>query len=107
MIAVPEIKSFKITKETDFIIIGSKFFRINLGDGIFDKINNLEIINGISTLLCEDDHHGHNINKLSGNVCDFVMKMSLSRNTIDNISCVFISFRKYWSNIIYLIIITE
>ena len=36
IIAVPEIKCFKITEVCDFIILGS--------DGIFDKLTNREVI---------------------------------------------------------------
>lgn len=37
VIATPEIKSFKVTRENDFLLLAS--------DGIFDKLNNREVIN--------------------------------------------------------------
>lgn len=36
IVAIPEIKSFKITKEYDFVGIAS--------DGVYDKISNVEFI---------------------------------------------------------------
>mmetsp|Transcript_6637 Transcript_6637/g.3751 ORF Transcript_6637/g.3751 Transcript_6637/m.3751 type:complete len:87 (+) Transcript_6637:206-466(+) len=36
IIAIPEIRSFRLAKDHDFIIIGS--------DGIFDKLSNREIV---------------------------------------------------------------
>ena len=39
VIAEPEITLFKINSDLDFMIIGS--------DGVFDKLNNKEIIQGI------------------------------------------------------------
>jgi len=36
VVAEPEIKSFKFTKEFDFIILAS--------DGIFDKLSNKEVV---------------------------------------------------------------
>jgi hypothetical protein len=102
LIAVPDIFSFKITKETDFIIMGSKnLFKIWLGDGIFDRLSNYEIVKGIWTSLRGDIHkEEEKIHKISGNICDMVMKMSLAKHTMDNISCIFISFRKRFSKII-------
>jgi protein phosphatase 2C family protein 2/3 len=47
VIAVPEIKSFRISEEHDFIVLASKLYNVYIyiiGDGIFDKINNKEAI---------------------------------------------------------------
>ena len=37
MVAVPDIKSFKLQKEYDFIVLGC--------DGIFDKLSNRDVVN--------------------------------------------------------------
>ena len=48
VVAIPEIKSFRITDEHDFIVIASKtihsYINFILGDGIFDKLSNQESI---------------------------------------------------------------
>jgi hypothetical protein len=46
---VPDIKSFKITNEHDFIVLASKNILrycnlYCLGDGIYDKLSNHEVI---------------------------------------------------------------
>ena len=47
MVAVPEIRSFRLEEgsDCDFIVLGSKFHckLIFLGDGIFDKLSNEEV----------------------------------------------------------------
>ncbi len=49
LIAVPEIKSFKIKEEYDFIVIGC--------DGIFDKLSSKEVIKYI--WRSSNDHHNN------------------------------------------------
>ena len=47
MVAVPEIRSFRLEEgsDCDFIVLGSKFIAslTFLGDGIFDKLSNEEV----------------------------------------------------------------
>ena len=40
VIATPEIKSFKITKDHDFIVMSSKSRFNRVGDGVYDKLTN-------------------------------------------------------------------
>ena len=47
VVAVPDIKSFKIGDDHDFIVMASKkirLFNIQIGDGIYDKVQNKEVI---------------------------------------------------------------
>jgi protein phosphatase 2C family protein 2/3 len=39
----PEVRSIKIDGDQDFILLASNFFS-KIGDGIYDKMNNAEII---------------------------------------------------------------
>lgn len=39
----------------------------------------------------------------SGNLCDLVMKLSMTKSTQDNISCIFISFRHFMSKISFYV----
>ena len=47
MVAVPEIRSFRLEEgsDCDFIVLGSKILEAlpYLGDGIFDKLSNEEV----------------------------------------------------------------
>lgn len=77
--------------------MGSKIILIKLtGDGIFDRLTNYEIMSGVWSFLTNDENEGVNRTRhnISGSLCDLVLKMSLARHTMDNISCIFISFRK-------------
>jgi len=51
VIAVPDIKEFNIDDKMDFLLLGCKYIRYEmlmyfafLGDGIFDKISNAEVL---------------------------------------------------------------
>ncbi|CAG9317646.1 unnamed protein product [Blepharisma stoltei] len=84
----PEVKSFRITKDMDFILLAS--------DGIYDKLTNREIINcawnSISDVRAVDLHHK------CGAVVDSVIKLALNRRTMDNVTVVVIAlpgFKKF------------
>ena len=54
--------------------------------------------------ICLDENlnsHDSKQNYTSGNICDLVLKLSMTKSTQDNISCIFISFRKFKSKIIF------
>lgn len=48
VVATPEIKSFKITKEHDFVVLGC--------DGIFDKLNNQETVQCVWNSVKDNRH---------------------------------------------------
>jgi len=82
VIAIPEIKSFKITTDHDFIIICS--------DGVFDKLSNREIIQIAWDVIAGSpvlSTHQQCV------ICvDTILKTSLIRRTLDNVTCVMLSF---------------
>ena len=41
VIAKPDVRSFRIEKDFDFLVLGCK--SMSLGDGLFDKIKNVDI----------------------------------------------------------------
>lgn len=92
LIATPEISSFKITNETDFLFLGC--------DGIFDLLKNEDIVNGIFMIIPDYENGGFHslsgesgpIHKHCGTAVDMIMKTALSRNCLDNITSVLIAF---------------
>ena len=89
VIAEPEIKVFKVTKELDFILMAS--------DGIFDKLDNEEVReiswNGINKAI--DSMTTSSLNDVCLGAVDSVMSRSLLKKTNDNISVVLIAFNNF------------
>jgi protein phosphatase 2C family protein 2/3 len=80
VIAEPEIRSMKLTKECDFIVLAC--------DGIFDKMNNPEVVKSCwdsTQIRASDVHHQCSI------AVESLMRESLIRRTLDNITVVMIS----------------
>ncbi|CAD8125316.1 unnamed protein product [Paramecium sonneborni] len=83
VIAEPEIKQFKIVQDHDFIVLGS--------DGIFDTMSSRDVINGI----WKDVQSNQNLNDLHNvmsNAVESVIKESLLRKSIDNVTVLIIAF---------------
>jgi len=91
LISVPEIKSFKIKKDTDFILIGC--------DGIFDKLSNCDVVHSIWSLTSEN-HAGKDLNEHSGKISDMIIRNCLASNANDNLTCIFICFENF-KNLLY------
>lgn len=83
VIATPEIRSFKITEESDFILLAS--------DGIFDKLSNEEIVEIIWQTAKEKDRY-KTVHELCGLAIEKVMKYSVYKRTQDNITVVILGF---------------
>ena len=85
VIATPELKSFRIQGDHDFIIIGS--------DGIFDKMSNRECVEcGWNSAK---DENPNSIHQLSGAVAECILKNSLMRRSLDNVTVVTIAFKNF------------
>lgn len=82
VIAIPEIKSFEITSEHDFVLIGC--------DGIFDKMNNTDTIKSVWKSV--EDNSFDNVHSYAVTAIDYVIKNSLYRKTMDNVTAVVIMF---------------
>lgn len=89
VVATPDIKSFKILKDHDFIVLGC--------DGIFDKLNNKDTIQCVWNSVMDNDRHdiASNIHKQSGLGVEYILKNSLLRRTLDNVTVVMISFNNF------------
>jgi serine/threonine protein phosphatase PrpC len=83
IIAVPEIYTYDYNHINDFIIMGC--------DGIFDDLSNEEIINTAWYIFKNKaKQRNYDINLLSKNACDLVIKYAMELLTSDNLSCIII-----------------
>jgi len=80
IIALPDIRSFRVTSEHDFLILAC--------DGIFDKISNREAIQTAWTGLREGPT---DIHTASGKAVEAVMQLSLLRKSLDNVTVVLVA----------------
>ena len=95
IVAEPEIRQFKITGEMDYVILAC--------DGIFDKASSLEVLQCVWEGVLEDK--GVNVHDQCGRAVDRILKMSVAKKTMDNITVVFIavvSFAIGASSLLYL-----
>lgn len=90
VIATPEITSFSLTSaEHDFIILGC--------DGIFDKLSNEDAVSCVWNSV-RDNHSlkmASNVHKQSGMAVEYILKNSLLRRTLDNVTVVLIAFSHF------------
>ena len=82
LISVPDVKAFKIHPEYEFIVIAS--------DGVFDKMSNKEVVQSAWAGILENLELG--IHQLCGASVENVMRTSLCRRSLDNITVVVIAF---------------
>ena len=82
VIATPEIKSFKVSEDHDFIGLAS--------DGIYDKINNKEFIKCVWNSL--SDGKQNDTHQQIGRGVEYILKNSLLRKTLDNVTVVLVAF---------------
>jgi len=83
IISVPEITCFQITNESDFLVIGC--------DGIFDNMANEEVIK-CAWMSRDDSLKVNNIHIQCGIAVDLILKTSLLRKTLDNVTCILVAF---------------
>ena len=91
LLAVPDIKSFKIKKDTDFMIIGC--------DGIFDRLNNCDVLHSIWS-MCNENFFGKDINEHCGKIADIIIRNCLASGANDNLTCIFVCFENF-KNLLY------
>ena len=91
LLAVPDIKSFKIKKDTDFMLIGC--------DGIFDRLNNCDVLHSIWS-MCNENFFGKDINEHCGKIADIIIRNCLGSGANDNLTCIFVCFENF-KNLLY------
>ena len=82
VIATPEIKSFRVTDDLDFLGLAS--------DGIYDKINNKEFIKCVWNAI--HDSRQSDAHQQIGRGVEYILKNSLLRKTLDNVTVVLVAF---------------
>lgn len=93
VIHTPDIKTFKIQKEHDFIALGC--------DGIFDKLSNEESVMCVWKAALDNRSHpsvrgsAKDIHQLCGLGVDYILKNSLLRRSLDNVTVVVIGFSNF------------
>ena len=60
------------------------------GDGVFDKMNNKEVITTAWDSVSEE--RAGSVHEASGKCTDHVLKTSVAMRTMDNITAVFVAF---------------
>jgi len=85
IIADPEIWKFKIQKEMDFVLLAC--------DGIFDKCTSAEVIQCVWEGVLED--WASNVHEQCGRAVDKILKTSVAKKTMDNITVVFVAFEGF------------
>jgi len=101
IISTPDIYYYDLKKNNlDFFILGC--------DGIYDQMTNKEIIDLAWEIINLNKNENENINidnnyindihYKSGLIVDLVIKASLARKSFDNVTCVFISFKDFYTN---------
>ena len=88
LISIPEISKISLNNNhIDFLIMGC--------DGIFEYLNNEECIKCAWTIIKENKQNYDNIHQMSGDIVDMIIKTSLKRHSLDNVTTVFVGFRNY------------
>lgn len=85
IIAVPEIKAFKILRDHDFIVLGS--------DGIFDKLTNKEIL--YAAWAGKNNKVGLDSHTTASSCVNSVISAALARKSMDNLTVVIIAFKNF------------
>jgi len=90
VIPKPDIKQFKIRNNYDFIVIGC--------DGIFEKLNNQEVVNSVWQMAkggSDGSVDYRSIHEKCGAGVDRVLHTSAYKKTFDNITAVMIAFENF------------
>ncbi len=89
VVAIPDITSFKITNDHDFIVMGS--------DGIFDRLSNKDVVQCVWNTVSQEK--AAKIHQQCGVAADSVLKNALLRRSLDNVTSVIIAFPRFKSSV--------
>ena len=92
------MNKLQINHKSDFLLLGCNYlyliFFIIVGDGIFDTLSNDEIFNKIWSYKKKGEVHD-DIGSLCGKITDGIIKYSMQKKSIDNVSVIFIAFKNF------------
>jgi len=96
---MPCINVITLDDKSDFVLIGCKYNYILfifyfLGDGIFDRLENEKILNKIWDLK-KAGKVIDNIHQLCGTITNAIIKFSMEKQSVDNVSVIFIAFKNF------------
>ena len=80
-----------------FLVVSNKidiYLFIFLGDGIFDRLHNDEIFHKIWGYKKKGEVF-NDIRELCGKITDGIIKYSMHKQSIDNVSVIFIAFKNF------------
>ena len=80
--AIPDVTEIELNDDFSFIVIGC--------DGIFDVLTNEDLVECVKIVLKEKSNI-LDINLLSKECSNMIIKSSLAKDSFDNVSCVFIA----------------
>jgi protein phosphatase 2C family protein 2/3 len=90
VIATPEITSFKINdQDHDFLVLGC--------DGVFDKMTNEDVVKCVWNSVADNRSLkvASNVHKQTGMAVEYILKNTLLRRTLDNVTVVMIAFNNF------------
>lgn len=85
LIATPDIRSFKISPDHDFVLLGS--------DGVFDKLTNKEAVADVWASLAKGKEAS--LHRQCGAAVESVLRSALERRSLDNVTVVMIAFKGF------------
>lgn len=85
LIAIPDIRSFKISPDHDFVLLGS--------DGVFDKMTNKEAVAEVWTSLAQ--RREATVHKQCGLAVESVLRSAMDRRSMDNVTVVMVAFKGF------------
>jgi protein phosphatase 2C family protein 2/3 len=85
VIAVPDIISFELTNDHDFLVMGC--------DGIFDQLSNEDVVKCVWDSVLKEK--GENVHQQCAFAVDSIIKNSLLRHSLDNVTSVLIAFHNF------------
>lgn len=83
VICDPEIKSFKITEDHDFIVLAS--------DGVYDKMTSKDVIQSVWGSTSEEIR-SDSVHKQCSASVETILRDALNKKSLDNVTVVMIAF---------------
>ena len=88
LISKPEVCKVNLKgNKIDFLIMGC--------DGIFECLSSEDCVNLAWKIMKEDKKNYNTLHEMNGAIVDLIIKSALKRNTSDNVTALFVSFRNF------------
>ena len=88
LICTPEVININLrNQKVDFLIMGC--------DGIFEYLTNEDCVSLAWKIMKENIKNYNNFHQMNGDIVDLIIKSALKRNSIDNVTVLFVSFKNF------------